>query len=43
MQADLAEVAERLASSRDPMEVVADWIEKVGSDERVHAKSVPAT
>jgi len=34
MRADLAEVAEKLASSRDPMETAADWIEKVFRESR---------
>ena len=29
MQAGLAEVAKKLASERDPMEMAADWVEKV--------------
>jgi lipid-A-disaccharide synthase len=32
MQAGLAEVAERLRSNRDPMEVAADWIERICSE-----------
>jgi lipid-A-disaccharide synthase len=40
MRRDLAEVAEKLASSRDPMDIAAEWIEKVFSDskETVHAR-----
>ena len=39
MRADLAEVARKLASDRDPMEIAAEWIEKVLSEskETVHA------
>jgi lipid-A-disaccharide synthase len=37
MQAGLADVAKKLASDRDPMEVAADWVEKVVSGDRVHA------
>jgi len=39
MRADLAEVARKLASDRDPMELAAEWIEKVFSEskETVHA------
>jgi lipid-A-disaccharide synthase len=32
MQAGLAEVAGELRSDRDPMEVAADWIERIGSE-----------
>ena len=38
MRADLAEVAGKLASERDPMEIAADWIERVLGKERVHAR-----
>ena len=40
MRADLAEVAGKLASERDPMEIAAEWIEKVFSEskETVHAE-----
>ena len=42
MKAGLAEVAKKLGSERDPMEVAADWVEKVvnkaGSGDRVHAE-----
>ncbi len=34
MREDLAEVARRLASSRDPMETAAEWIEKVWSESK---------
>ena len=39
MRADLAEVAAKLASRRDPMETAAEWIEKVFSESKdtVHA------
>ncbi len=37
MRADLAEVAAKLASARDPMETAAEWIEKVSNEETVHA------
>ncbi len=39
MRADLAEVAARLASRDDPMEIAAGWVEKVFSDSKnmVHA------
>jgi lipid-A-disaccharide synthase len=37
MRAGLAEVAEKLGSERDPMEIAADWVEKVVSGDRVHA------
>lgn len=37
MRADLAAVAEKLACDRDPMEIAAGWIEKVFSEETVHA------
>jgi len=39
MRADLAEVAAKLASDRDPMEIAAEWIEKVFSESKeiVHA------
>ncbi len=39
MRGDLGEVARALASERDPMEIAADWIEKVfrESNEIVHA------
>ena len=37
MRAGLAEVAGRLGSERDPMEIAADWVEKVVSGDRVHA------
>ena len=33
----LAEVARKLGSERDPMEVAADWVERAISGERVHA------
>jgi len=36
MRADLAEVAKKLGSARDPMETAAEWIEKVWSEETVH-------
>ena len=39
MQAGLAEVAGRLRSDRDPMEVAADWIEKVSS-ERTRSETI---
>lgn len=40
MRADLGEVARKLASDRDPMEIAAEWIEKVFSEsqEIVHAR-----
>jgi len=38
MRADLAEVAERLKSDHDPMETAAEWIERVLSEEPVHAR-----
>lgn len=40
MRADLAEVAAKLASPRDPMEIAAQWIEKVFSEskETVHVR-----
>jgi lipid-A-disaccharide synthase len=42
MKAGLAEVAKKLGSERDPMEVAADWVEKAvnkaGSGDRVHAE-----
>jgi lipid-A-disaccharide synthase len=34
MQRDLAEVAEKLRSSRDPMDLAAEWIERVWSEKR---------
>ena len=37
MRAGLAEVARKLGSERDPMEIAADWVEKVISGDRVHA------
>jgi lipid-A-disaccharide synthase len=37
MRADLAEVAGKLKSERDPAETAAEWIEKVGNEETVHA------
>jgi lipid-A-disaccharide synthase len=37
MRAGLAEVAGKLGSERDPMEIAADWVEKVVSGDRVHA------
>jgi lipid-A-disaccharide synthase len=37
MRAGLAEVATKLGSERDPMEIAADWVEKVVSGDRVHA------
>ncbi len=37
MRAGLAEVAKSLGSERDPMEIAADWVEKVVSGDRVHA------
>jgi lipid-A-disaccharide synthase len=37
MRTDLAEVANKLSSDRDPMETAADWVEKVLSGETVHA------
>jgi|SRR5579872_3196389 len=39
MRADLGEVARKLQSERDPMEIAAEWIEKVfrESNETVHA------
>jgi lipid-A-disaccharide synthase len=37
MRAGLAEVAGKLGSERDPMEIAADWVEKVISGDRVHA------
>lgn len=37
MRAGLAEVAKKLRSERDPMEIAADWVEKVVSGDRVHA------
>jgi len=36
MRAELAEIANRLASHRDPMETAADWVEKAQSGETVH-------
>ena len=39
MRRDLAEVAQKLASERDPMEIAADWIEKVFSESK---ETVPA-
>jgi lipid-A-disaccharide synthase len=38
MRTDLAEVADKLKSDHDPMETAAEWIEKVLSEEPVHAK-----
>ena len=38
MRADLAEVAARLASDRDPMETAAEEIERVWSEDAVHAR-----
>ena len=38
MRAGLAEVATMLGSERDPMEIAADWVEKVVSGDRVHAE-----
>ena len=32
MRKDLAEVASKLGSERDPMELAADWVERVLSD-----------
>ena len=37
MTAGLAEVARKLGSERDPMEIAADWVERVVSGDRVHA------
>ncbi len=39
MQADLGEVAQKLQTERDPMEIAAEWIEKVFSESKktVHA------
>ena len=37
MRAGLKEVARKLGSERDPMEIAADWVEKVASGDRVHA------
>ena len=37
MRADLAEVAGKLESERDPAETAAEWIERVGNEETVHA------
>jgi lipid-A-disaccharide synthase len=37
MRAGLAEVAGKLASERDPMEIAADWVEKAVGGDRVHA------
>ena len=34
----LAQVAKQLGSERDPMEIAADWVEKVVSGDRVHAE-----
>jgi hypothetical protein len=31
MRADLAEVAAKLGSDRDPMEIAADWVETANS------------
>ena len=36
MRAELAEIANKLASHRDPMETAADWVEKAQSGETVH-------
>ncbi len=40
MRADLNEVARKLASDRDPMEIAAEWVEKVFSESKeiVHAR-----
>jgi len=38
MRAGLAEVAGKLKSDHDPMEIAAEWIEKVLGEEPVHAK-----
>ena len=38
MRAGLAEVAKKLGSERDPMEIAADWVETVVSGDRVHAE-----
>jgi lipid-A-disaccharide synthase len=38
MRVDLAEVAAKLASDRDPMEAAAEWIERVLSEDTVHAR-----
>jgi lipid-A-disaccharide synthase len=38
MRGGLAEVAKMLGSQRDPMEIAADWVEKVVSGDRVHAE-----
>jgi lipid-A-disaccharide synthase len=38
MRADLAEIAHKLASDRDPMETAADWVEKAQRGETVHAR-----
>ena len=38
MRRDLAEVAAKLASERDPMEAAADWVERVLSDNRAHVQ-----
>jgi lipid-A-disaccharide synthase len=35
MKADLANVAGKLRSNRDPMEIAADWIERVWREQRV--------
>jgi len=39
MRADLGEVARKLASDRDPMEIAAEWIERVFSESK---ETVPA-
>jgi lipid-A-disaccharide synthase len=38
MRAGLADVAKKLGSERDPMEIAAGWVEKVVSGDRVHAE-----
>lgn len=37
MRADLAKVAAKLASDRDPMETAAEWVEKVASEKPVQS------
>jgi lipid A disaccharide synthetase len=38
MKEGLTEVAKKLGSERDPMEIAADWVEKAVSGELVHAE-----
>jgi lipid-A-disaccharide synthase len=41
MKTDLAEVAVKLRSDRDPMEAAADWIEKIWVNKSMPEKSMP--